>query len=123
MYDPPIMVADPSPTDARLVLVTAPPDAATNLARTLVEERLAACVNLVPGLRSVYRWKDAVQDDPETLLVLKTAADRIPALMARIPEIHPYDVPEILAFTPDEGHPAYLQWLLGAVTEAPAGQG
>ena len=107
-----------------VVLATAPDsDVADRLASALVEERIVACVNIVPGIRSVYRWQGAVQKDDEVLMLFKTTREGEPALRTRLAELHPYDVPEILAFTPDEGHPAYLQWLLGAVTEAQADQG
>ncbi len=96
----------------RLALVTAP-DAETgaNLARALVEERLAACVNLVPGVRSIYRWEGALEDESEVLLVLKTRAERAAALTERIVDLHPYDVPEVLLLPLDGGSDAYLDWV------------
>ena len=95
-----------------VTLVTAP-DAETGarLGRTLVEERLAACVNLVPGVRSIYRWEGRVEEDGEVLLVLKTRAERAAALAARVVELHPYDVPEVLHFQPAGGSEAYLDWV------------
>lgn len=104
--------------DVRILLCTAPPAKARPLAATLVEERLAACVNLVPGLRSVYRWKKDVHDDPETLLIIKTTAEQVDALAVRLAERHPYDVPELLALTPEAGLAPYLAWL-GASVGAP----
>ena len=107
-----------SPSDAdaavTVVLVTAP-DAETGarLARSLVEERLAACANLVPGVRSIYRWEGRVQDDAEVLLVLKTRAERVDALAARVSELHPYDVPEVVALAVVGGNRAYLDWVCG----------
>jgi periplasmic divalent cation tolerance protein len=100
-------------TDVRVVLVTAP-DAATaeKLARTLVEEQLAACVNVVPGVRSFYRWEGRVQDDSEILLVAKTRAESVDALAARVDEIHPYELPEVLEFSATGGSEAYLKWVL-----------
>ena len=97
--------------DVRILLCTAPPSKARDLAGLLVEERLAACVNLVPGLRSVYRWKADVHDDPETLLVIKTTAEQVDALAALLAERHPYDVPELLALAPEAGLAPYLAWL------------
>lgn len=96
----------------RVALVTAP-DAETGarIGRTLVEERLAACVNLVPGVRSIYRWEGAVEDDAEVLLVVKTTVARAEALAARVPEVHPYDVPEVLLLPVAEGSAPYLQWV------------
>jgi len=102
----------PAPAgNARLLLTTAPPDAAQDLAHALVEERLAACVSLVPGIRSVYRWKGTIHDDPETQLLVKTAVDRLPALAARIRALHPYEVPELLVLAPEGGSVAWLDWL------------
>ncbi len=99
-------------TDVVAVLVTVP-DAgkAAELARALVEERLAACGNVVPGVRSIYRWEGKVQDEGEALLVLKTARRRIADLLARVRALHPYEVPEILAIPVEEGNRAYLDWV------------
>jgi len=80
--------------DPVLVTVAAPPDAAASLARTLVEERLAACVNRL-DCRSTYRWDDAVHEDDEELLLIKTTADRFDALSDRVAALHPYDLPAI----------------------------
>jgi len=96
----------------QVVLVTAPDlDTAARLGRALVEERLAACVNLVPGLRSIYRWEGALHDDAEVLLLVKTRTDRLEALSARVKELHPYALPEVLALPASGGSPAYLDWL------------
>ena len=102
----------PSDPDVELALVTAP-DAQTaqRIARTLVEERLAACVNLLPGVRSVYRWEGSVEEAGEVLLVVKTRADRAADLEARVLALHPYDVPEVLRLPAAGGSPAYLRWL------------
>ena len=95
-----------------MVLVTAPtPAAGADLCRALVEERLAACGNVVPGLRSIYRWEGRVLDEPEVLLVLKTVRERVPELIARTSELHPYDVPEILVLDVESGHQPYLEWV------------
>ena len=102
-----------STTDARVVLVTAPDqEVAERLARALVEERLAACANLVGGVTSIYRWEGELQQDSEVLCVFKTSAARLPAFEARLDELHPYDVPECVALTPDHVAPHYLAWLL-----------
>ncbi len=89
------------------------PDAekAAEVARVLVDEQLAACVNLVPAIRSIYRWQGAVHDDAEALAIIKTTAERYPALAARLAALHPYEVPEILALPLADGHPPYLAWL------------
>lgn len=106
-------------TDTILVLVTAPSaDKAAELARTLVEEQLAACGNIVPGLRSIYRWEGQVQDEPEALLVLKTRAALFEPLRARVTSLHPYQVPEVLRLDIADGHAPYLDWIR-ASTRAP----
>ncbi len=87
------------------VVLTTVPDAAVGarLARTLVEERLAACVNLVPGVQSFYRWQGQLEEAVELLLVVKTRADRSAALAARIQALHPYELPEVLELAPSGG--------------------
>jgi len=103
-------------SDVRVVLSTAPDAAsASTLARALVEEGFAACVNLVPGVRSIYRWKDAVEDAEEVLLVVKTTAAAAPALAERLAALHPYEVPEVLALEPSAGSAPYLAWLTASV--------
>jgi len=100
-------------TSARVVLCTFPnPEKAAEVARVLVEERLAACVNLTPPVRSIYAWKGAIEDDQETLAIIKTADARFEALSKRIVELHPYEVPEVIALPIVEGHAPYLAWLL-----------
>jgi periplasmic divalent cation tolerance protein len=101
-------------TDALVVLVTAPdPEKAAQIARALVEERLAACGNVVPGLRSIYRWEGKVQDDREALLLLKTTRARFEALRARVLALHPYQVPEVIALAVEAGSAPYLAWIAG----------
>jgi periplasmic divalent cation tolerance protein len=97
---------------ARTVLVTVP-DTATgeSLGRALVEDRLAACASVVPGIVSVYRWEGVIQRDSEALVILKTTAARVEALRERIVALHPYEVPEVLAFPVVEGHGPYLRWV------------
>ena len=84
---------------------------AERIARALVERRLAACVNVVPGVVSVYRWKGEVRRDEERLLVIKTRAERLEALGQALVELHPYEVPELVALPVEAGHPPYLDWL------------
>jgi periplasmic divalent cation tolerance protein len=99
-------------TDALVVLVTTPsPDRAAEIARAVVEERLAACGNVVPGLRSIYRWEGKVQDEPEALLVLKTTRARFEALRDRVLALHPYEVPEVIALPVEAGSARYLAWI------------
>jgi periplasmic divalent cation tolerance protein len=88
---------------------------ATRLARLLVEERLAACVNVVDGVRSIYRWRGAIQEDAEALLLIKTSAQRYEALARRLLEEHPYDTPELIRLDLAGGDSRYLSWLAGEV--------
>lgn len=97
---------------ARIVFCTCPnAEIAERIARTLIEERLAACVNAIGGIVSTYRWKDAIEVDDEVLLLIKTTSDRLDAMQARLIELHPYEVPELLAIEPTAGLAPYLAWL------------
>jgi len=105
---------DPADTGARVVLCTAPTDeVARGLARALVDAGLAACVNVLPGITSVYRWQGEVHEDAEVLLVIKAPSAGLAALEARLLELHPYDTPEVMALAPERVEPRYLAWLLG----------
>jgi len=84
---------------------------AERIARALVEQRLAACVNVVPGLVSLYRWKGELQRDEERLLVIKTRRERYAALQQALQSLHPYELPEIVALPVEAGSPAYLAWI------------
>jgi periplasmic divalent cation tolerance protein len=96
-----------------LALSTAPDgDAAARIARTLVDERLIACANLVPGLTSVYRWEGAVRADPEVLMVMKTRRELLERLGERLREIHPYEVPELVSARIDHALPDYGRWVM-----------
>lgn len=98
--------------DVLVVLVTVPSAAkGAELVRSLVDERLAACGNVLPGVRSVYRWEGKVVEDEEALLVLKTTAARFPALRDRVLALHPYEVPEVLALPVEAGSERYLAWV------------
>lgn len=100
----------------RVALVTAPSvEVAEALVRRLVEERLVACGNIVPGLTSIYRWEGEVARDAEVLIVLKTVEDVVPRLTERVVELHPYEVPEVLVLPIEAGHDAYLAWVRGSV--------
>lgn len=107
-----------SESDLLLVLITCPATAAETLAEALVERRLAACVNAVPGLRSTYRWQGAVEHAQETLLLAKTTAEALPALADAVHRLHPYELPEIVAVPIRTGLPAYLAWVAENVGEA-----
>lgn len=98
--------------DVLVVLVTCPPDKAESIAEGLIEDRLAACVNVVPGLRSVYRWKGAVQKDQEALLLVKTTPDRFDALKRAVLARHPYELPEVIALPVERGHAPYIDWVV-----------
>lgn len=103
---------DPSASPVRVAFSTAPDaDSGARIARALVEERLAACVNLVPAVRSIYRWQGAVEEQTEVLLVIKTRAERVEALAARLRALHPYELPELMALPVAGGLPAYLDWV------------
>jgi periplasmic divalent cation tolerance protein len=103
-----------SGADSRPVVVlttlSAQTDAAT-FARMLVAERLAACVNVLPAMMSVYRWKGAIEEDSEQQLLIKTTSDRVAALEAKFRDLHPYELPEFLIISVTGGSPAYLEWL------------
>ena len=86
-------------------------DSAGRIARALVDERLAACVSGIAAVRSTYRWQEAVHTDTEELLLIKTTAARLPALERRVLELHPYEVPELIAVPVADGHAAYLDWV------------
>jgi periplasmic divalent cation tolerance protein len=85
------------------------------LARALVERRVAACVNVVPGVTSFYRWEGGVQRDEERLLVIKTRTDRFEALRSALVDLHPYEVPEVIALPISGAHGPYLAWLDASV--------
>lgn len=111
----------PEEQEVWIALTTLPAAAAESFARTLVEERLAACVNLVPGVRSFYRWKGAVQADEEVLAVVKTTAGVLERAQARALELHPYEVPEWIAVPAGAGHRPYLDWVREVVDGNPSG--
>ena len=96
-----------------VVLTTMPDDDARTdeLARTLVDERLAACVSVYGPMRSTYRWKGAIERDVERQVVIKTTADRLDALRRRLPALHPYELPEFLVLSVDQGSDGYVAWV------------
>jgi periplasmic divalent cation tolerance protein len=93
------------------------PDKAAEVARTLVNEQLAACVNLVSQIRSIYRWQGEISDDTETLAVIKTTDERFEAMKERLVELHPYEVAEVIALPIEGGHAPYLAWVADSVTK------
>ena len=109
----PTPVTVPAP-NAMLIVLTNVPDAATaeRMADVLVQEQLAACVNVLAPCRSVYRWQGAIERADEVPMLIKTAQDRYAALQRRIKELHPYEVPEIVACKPQAGWPPYADWVI-----------
>ena len=102
-----------------VVLCSCPSEeVAAALARSLVEQRLAACVNVVPGVRSIYRWQGAVEEANEVVLLCKTTTERFEALRSYLRQVHPYDVPEILGVRSTELDAAYAGWLEQSVQES-----
>ena len=102
-----------TPHKLRAILTTTgTEELALAIARALVSERLAACVNIIGPIRSVYRWRDAIEDDREYLLLIKTRATNYMKVESRVRELHSYEVPEVLSMTVDRGSPPYIKWLL-----------
>ena len=105
--------ATPSVCPIRLVLTTvANPEEAARLGRTLVEERLAACANIVPQIESIYRWQGKIESGTEVFMIFKTTHGRYQQLEQRLKELHPYEVPEIVVLQVRDGLPAYLNWIV-----------
>jgi periplasmic divalent cation tolerance protein len=103
-------------TDKRIVLSTAgSDDEARKVARHLVEHQLAACVNIVPQIESIYRWQGKVESSQEWLLLIKTTAEKFAAVRDAIRELHSYELPECIVLTIEDGSPDYLQWLADSV--------
>jgi periplasmic divalent cation tolerance protein len=99
-------------TDKRIVLSTAEcADEARRIARYLVERQLAACVNIVPQLESIYRWQGKIESSQECILLIKTSADQFPAVRDAICELHSYELPECIALGIEDGSSEYLDWL------------
>src|SRR5262245_2978860 len=110
----------PPTGDFAVVLVTAPDaDVAARIGRALVEEKLAACVNILPGVRSIYVFEQKLCDDAEALCVIKTRRSLYPALRDRVSALHPYQVPEIIAVPLCEGNAPYLSWILAETRQPP----
>ena len=100
-------------TETVVVLVTAPTaEKAAEIARTLVEEKLAACGNVIPAVRSIYRWEGKVHDDAEALLVLKAPRKRLQELADRVVQIHPYELPEVVGLPIEGGNEKYIDWII-----------
>jgi periplasmic divalent cation tolerance protein len=103
-------------TDALIVFSTfANEEDAARVSRVLVEERLIACANVLPGVRSLYRWKDQVADEREVVVLMKTRKQDWTALLSRLHELHPYETPECIAVRMAAGAPRYMAWLESAL--------
>ena len=103
-----------------LVLTNCPDEATANaVALAVLEAGLAACVNILPRVQSVYRWQGAIESAAEIPLFIKSTAERYAALQAKIRELHPYDIPEIIALPVERGLPAYLNWVAAETVQAP----
>ncbi len=104
--------------EVRIVLCTFPSnEVARQIGTALVEKQLAACVNLVPGVESIYRWQGAIETSAETLAIFKTTAAAYPEFQMQLKALHPYEVPEILAFQPSAISPAYAGWLAAQIQD------
>ena len=110
----------PAASPVAFLYATAPDAAAAAaLARTLVEERLIACGNVLPAVHSVYRWEGELAEEAEAVLIAKTTADRADAALARLAELHPYDVPAVTRFDAADALPAFAAWVAGETTPGP----
>jgi periplasmic divalent cation tolerance protein len=108
-------------TDKIVVLSTcASTEEAQRVARALVEKRLAACVNVMPGIRSVYRWKEAIEDEEEVLLLIKTSRALLEELREEIERLHSYEVPEVIALSVVDGSERYLAWMNRELAHKPS---
>ncbi|MFZ2446879.1 MAG: divalent-cation tolerance protein CutA [Syntrophobacteraceae bacterium] len=104
--------------EVSIILVTVgSEEEAAKIGRALVEEKLAACANIVPRIRSIYRWKGEIYDERESLVVIKTRTSLFPALRDRVRALHSYETPEIVAFPVAQGLPEYLAWVIGETAE------
>ena len=117
------MKAAAAMTRASVVFVTAgSEEQAESIARALVGERLAACANIVSPIKSIYRWKDEVETDTEHLLIIKTRANLVAKVAARVKELHSYEVPEVIALPIIAGAKPYLDWVLGSTAPSAASE-
>ena len=116
-------MAEPSGTYCIAWITAGSVAEASAIARALVEERLAACCNLLPGITSVYRWQGAVREDEEVLLICKTRGDGFDRLVARVRELHSYEVPEIIRTDITAGSPPYLSWIEESLAAPDHGDG
>lgn len=95
---------------------------ARKIATALVAERLAACANIIPGMRSIYRWEGKIEEAEETVLIAKTSKDRVPALIERVRALHSYDCPCVVSLAVEDGNPEYLDWLAAQTAAQSTGE-
>lgn len=95
----------------RVVMITVPPENAEELSERIVESKLAACINVIDNIKSIYRWEGAIKKDAEALLIVKTATKKVENLIKFVRENHSYEIPEVISVTIAEGNPDYLDWL------------
>ncbi|XP_069419999.1 protein CutA isoform X2 [Ovis canadensis] len=108
------------PGSVSAAFVTCPNEkVAKEIARAMVEKRLAACVNLVPQITSIYEWKGEIEEDSEVLMMIKTQSSLVPALTDFVRSVHPYEVAEVIALPVEQGNPPYLQWVRQVTESAP----
>ncbi len=104
-----------------VVLSTVPsPEVGKDIARDLVQRRLAACVNVIPGLVSIYEWEGSLEEDSEALLIIKTTGESVDSLTSVLMARHPYDVPEVIAIPISKGSSKYLDWVLSSTSPSPS---
>ena len=106
-------------TQRLIYMTTGSKDEAERIGRALVEERLAACVNIIEGMRSMYWWEGAVQEEAETVLIAKTTAERVAALTERVKALHAYDTPCVIALPIEGGNQDFLAWIQAETTPGP----
>ena len=99
----------------RVVLCTTPQEKSEEIAEILLREKLCACINIIPGIKSMYWWEDKIQTDQEDILIIKTKEELIDPLTQKIKEIHPYDIPEVIALKVKGGNKDYIQWVLNSI--------
>ncbi len=105
-------------TDAVVILTTVPADnRGEAIGQALVDERLAACVNLLPPMTSIYRWRGSVEREMERQMIVKTTRNRVPAVQARLAALHPYEVPEFLVLSVADSSSAYFEWVVNETSE------
>lgn len=99
----------------KVALCTTPKNKSEQLAQILLEEKLAACVNIIPGIKSMYWWDGKIQTDTEDLLVIKTKEELVKELTEKIKEVHPYEIPEIIILNVEDGNNEYIDWIIKSV--------